>query len=233
MAVPVLEGTAITDVTSNATSATVTLPASVAADDIIILCISMDNAPTTFANSGGITMVEFGIDNEPSVTLVYMIGRASGGETTQNITWLGSQQGRIMALRISGVDSSAALLDLIDIIGAVTSGAGTTGNVAAITSTETDTLAICAVAVDRDRVDGADGLSDAQGFTEVGTSGSSGGANGAGLIVAEKDLASVGGSLSPTFGTWASDGFVTKMFNIFSTVPVTDGFVHSQAVIIG
>ena len=67
----------------------------------------------------------------------------------------------------------------------------------------------------------ADGLATANGFSEVGTSGSSGGANGAGLIVASKGLASIGSSLSPTFGTWASDGHASRMFNLKRDIEVT------------
>ena len=120
----------------------------------------------------------------------------------------------------------------MDITGVGTTGNGTTANVAAITSTEVDTLAICAVSVDRDVIDGSEGFSDAQGFAVIGTPGS-GSPGGAGQIIGSKDLPSIGSSLSPTFGTWLiAEGFANRMFNLKSDVIVT-GFAHSQAVIIG
>lgn len=229
MAIPVIEGTAITNLVSNATADTITLPASVAANDIIIIICAMDGAPTGFASSGGITMTEFMISAEASdCTIVALWGRASGGETVQNLTWTGSQQGRFMALRISGALESGSPIDVVG--AASSSGGATTLAITALTPGETDTLAIASVCVDRDRVDATDGLSTANGFTETGISGSSGGANGAGLIVAEKDMPTITSTLSPTFGTWASDECVGRMFNV-KEQPAGTGFAHSQVVI--
>jgi len=229
LAVPVLEGNAITNETSNTTSSTVTLPASVAADDIIILCIACDGGPTGFASSGGISMIERGRAPEGSVTMAFLLGRAAGSETTQDITWTGSQQLRVMALRISGIDNSIALADLIDVLGATSSGAGTTATPVSSASTVVDTLFISMVAVDRDRVDSGDTVS-GTGWTEVGVSGSSGGANGAGLIVGELDQASIGTPADAAFGTWASDGFVSRTINIISIAPVVTELVFSRPI---
>ncbi|MCH6553560.1 MAG: hypothetical protein IH793_05310, partial [Acidobacteria bacterium] len=127
--------------------------------------------------------------------------------------------------------TSGAAIDTIDITGAATTGTATTAPVAAITPTEIDTLAICAVSVDFNVVQPDDGFSDAQGFVVEGTPGS-GGPGGAGQIVGSKSLSAIGSSLSPTFGTWTAQGFATRMFNL-KPEPPAPGFVHSQAVIIG
>ena len=122
-----------------------------------------------------------------------------------------------MICAVAGCTNAA---DPIEVIGDANSSSGaTTLSATALTTLSDDTLAFCAVCVDRDRVDSGDGLSTANGFSEFSTSGSSGGANGAGLIMAEKDIASTGGTLSPTFGTWASDQCVSRMFNMRSTAP--------------
>lgn len=217
MAVPVVEATQIFNQTSNATTTgAITLSlGTISENDIILVCSALDGAPSAFAVSGNNSgsFIAFGNRGQGSVELDYAwVRQGATVDTTVTISWTGSEQGRFMIIRISGAREGE---DILDITGAGTSNADTTtSNVDALNSTEINTLAICAVAVDRDRVDGADGFSDAQGFTEVGTSGSSGGANGAGLIVGEKDLPFAGGSLSPTFGTWVSDGNANRMFNI-------------------
>ena len=194
----------------------VTLPASVAADDIIVIIFASDGDISSLASSGGITMTEILDVTEGNCGLNVLVGRASGSETTQDVTWTGSQQGRFMALRISGVDNGIAIADIADIIGTeATSSAATTLAAPAITTGTDDTLAIAAVCVDRDRLDSGDVVTWTSG-TDVGVAGSSGGANGAGLAVAEKDMASGGGTLDATFGTWASDQCVAIQFNILS-----------------
>jgi len=218
MAVPVLETAQIHNITSNATSANILLPASIANNDIILMCAAMDGSPTGFSNSGGITMTEFGLSAEGTVTLVYLIGRASGGETLQTITWTGSQQGRFETVRISGVETSGTPLEKVDVIGSASTGAGTTVTPTSPASTADDTLYISNVAVDRDRVDSSDTVT-GTGWTEVNPSGSSGGANGAGLITGELSQTTSGTPANPVFGTWASDGFAARVINIFSVAP--------------
>jgi hypothetical protein len=115
-----------------------------------------------------------------------------------------------MFLRLSGVDVSG---DPIDAVGANNTGTSTTSTPTSPASTVVDTLFIGLVAVDRDRVDGADTVS-GTGWSEVATSGSSSGANGAGLIVSELDQAAIGTPANPTFGTWTSDGFASFVFNV-------------------
>jgi len=228
MAIPVNEGNAVTNVTSNTTSASINLPSSVAADDLILFICAFDGSVSNLGNSGGLTMNEITLEDQGANTYICGWSRASGGETTQTITWTGSQQCRVMTLRISGVDSTG---DPIDQIGAGTSqSSATTQIVFGVNSSEADTLAIAAVCVDRNRVDSGDVLTTANGFSDVGTSGSSGGSNGAGLCVADKGLASSGFSSNPTFGTWASDSTASRMFNVFSTIPTVTEVVHASPV---
>lgn len=215
MAVPVNEGQSESDLTSNGTSLAVTLPASVAADDIILFLIALDGVVSNIGGSGGMTINEIAVGVVGSNnTYAAAWARASGGETTQTITWTGSQQGRIMAIRVSGVDST---IDPIDQISGVSSSSASSDQIVqSITPSVDDTLCIAGVSVDRDRVDGSDGLDTANGFTETGISASSGGANGAGLIVADKGITTATNSLLPTFGNWATDSSVSIMFNIKS-----------------
>ncbi len=207
-------------VTGNSTSATVVAPSGIQDDDIILVYCGMDGSPTTFAISG---FAEFNIVDETSVSGRWLWKRASSESGNYSLTWSGSQQGMIVALRVSGCITSGSP---IDVEGATNTSAGaTTLSATALTSTVIDTLAIAAVAVDRDRVDVSDGLSTANGFSELSCSGyasaSSGGANGAGMIIAEKDIAGAESSLSPTFGTWASDGCASRMFNLIPAVAFT------------
>lgn len=219
MTVPILEGNAITDVTSNASSATITLPAGVSLNDIIIIICAIDGDAANPQGSGGMTMLQFGGVSEGTIELYYLWGRAAGGETTQNITWTGNEQGRFMALRISGCVSVGSPIDAIGTGSTVAN--SDTKVVLFFNSTVIDTLGIQAVTVDRNRVDAADTLITPNGWTEVGVSGSSGGANGAGLLVGEKDLPAVGGSGQSNWGTWAADACCSRGFNLKSVEPIT------------
>lgn len=145
-------------------------------------------------------------------------------DTTITITWTGTQQGRFMIVRIAGaLDNSG---DPMDATGTTFTGVSTFALPVSPASTVVDTLFLSFVAVDRDRVDGADTVT-GTGWTEVGTSGSSGGAQGAGLIVGELDQASIGTPANASFGTWSADQSVAYTFNIKSPA----GFAHSQGYI--
>jgi len=212
MAVPVIETFTVSN-TSGGPTTTIDLTASagIVQNDMIIIVVSLDGDA---ANPQSTDFTQFGGTSEGNTELYYLIKRATASEpATYTVTWTGSEAGRFTVLRVSGVLQSGAAIDTIDITGAATTGTGTTANVAAITSTEIDTLAICAVSVDGNVVDSGDGFSDAQGFVVEGTPGS-GGPGGAGQIVGSKDLPSIGSSLSPTFGTWVSQMFATRMFNL-------------------
>lgn len=225
MVVPILQTNAVSNQISNATSTILTEPSGIVDDDIIIALCSWDGSAVG-PNISGFQVIG-GISSN-DVTLAILWKRASAESGPYTLNWTGSQQGRFMMIRVSGC---VTIADPIEIVGAFSSVTGTTINVNAITTLSVDTLAICLTAVDRDRVDSADGFSDAQGFTEEGVSGSSGGANGSGLIVGQKDIATEGDSGSPTFGTWASDQCLAQMFNLRSIEP-SAGFAHSQATVI-
>jgi len=173
----------------------------------------MDGSPSTFAISG---FTEFNVHDEGACSGRWLWKRASSESGNYSLTWSGSQQGRIIALRVSGCITSGSPIDVEGT--ANTNGGSTTLSVNALTSTVINTLAIGAVTVDRDRVDASDGLTVANGFSEIDcagySSGSSGGANGAGAIIAEKDIPTATSSLSPTFGTWQSDQCASRMFNL-------------------
>ena len=94
MAIPVVETTAITDVTSNSTSQSVTLPSGVAEDDIILIILAFDGSPTGF-NATGYTQIARSSD--PAVTLDFLWKRATASESNPTVNWTGSEQGRITA----------------------------------------------------------------------------------------------------------------------------------------
>jgi len=218
MAVPVLETTAETNTpTSNQTSQSVTEPSGIVDDDIIIIWVALDGSPSNIASVGFDNVFE---TSQGTVLLACLIKRASSESGAYTVTWTGGQQGRFHAQRISGCRVGGAQLDVIDVIGTANTGVGTTASPTRITSTEIDTLCLSAVAVDRDRVDGADSPS-GTGWTETGVSSSSGGANGAGAISAENDMPTIAQVEALTFGTWASDGFVSNMINLGSVEPPT------------
>lgn len=211
--IPIIETFTVENVTGGGqTSVDLTPPAGIVENDMIIIVVAIDGDA---ANPQAPDFVQFGGTSEGDTELYYLIKRATASEpVTYDVTWTGAQAGRFTVLRISGVLQSGAAIDTIDVIGAGVIGLGTTGPVAAITSTEIDTLAICAISVDSNVVDAADGFSDAQGFVEEGTSGSAGGGAGVGQIIGSKDLPAIGSSLSPTFGTWSIEEFATRMFNL-------------------
>jgi len=211
MAVPILETSAITNETGNFESTLVTEPSGLVDNDIILIWVSLDGSVSGI-NSSGFDLV-FETNNGTSNTLGLLIKRASSESGAYTVNWTGSQQGRFMSQRISGCRSTGTQLDVIDITGTANTGTATTASPTRITSTEIDTLCLSAVGVDRDRVDAAD-VPSGTGWTEVDISGSSGGANGAGLICAENDMPLIEQVEALTFGTWASDDFVSNMINL-------------------
>lgn len=216
MAIPILQTNAVSNLTSNETSLVCTEPSGIVDNDIIVIICAHDGGIANIASSG-FTFVARRL--EGNVTISYLQKRASSESGTYTVTWSTNQQCRIMIIRVSGCVTTA---DPIEVIGIQQPESGSTTNACpAITTLSNDTLAVCALACDRDRVDSADGFSIANGFTKEGVSGSSGGANGAGLIVGEKDIATEGGTLSPTFGTWVSDQNISLMFNMKSIEPPT------------
>ncbi len=224
--IPVIETFTAANQGGGATSTVLTAPAGIVENDMIIIIVSIDGDAANPQSTG---FTQFGQTSEGSTELYYLIKRATAAEPgTYTVTWTGTEAGRFTVLRISGVLTSGAAIDTIDVIGAGTTGNATTAIVAAITSTEIDTLAICAVSVDSNVVDPADGFSDAQGFVVEGAP-DSGGPGGAGQIVGSKGLQGIISSLSPTFGTWTTEGFGTKMFNL-KAEPVVVERVFSTAI---
>ena len=212
-AIPVIEGSTNTNISG--TSSTVNLPSGVSANDIIILVISLDGTAGNPQSSGGISMTQFGGTSQGTVELFYLWGRASGGETTQGITWTGNENGIVNAIRISGALQTGSPLD---VIGTGSTGATTTLTPVSSASTVTNTLFISAVAVDSNKVAGADTVT-GTGWTEVGTSASQGATSGAGIIVGSLNQATVANPADPVFGTWVSDGVAGNTFSIKEHLP--------------
>ena len=207
MAVPVLETITEQNFSGNDTTFDVSVPSGVAIDDIILIVIALDG------NAGAPTSANFAnllTTSEGSVEIHVLWKRATGSDSgVYTVNWTGKEDGRFVVIRVSGCIASG---DPWDVIAAGVTNAGSTTNAATEpTSTVIDTLMLGFCAVDRDRVDSGDIPS---GWTEIGTSGSSGGANGAGLIAGEIDQASIGTPTALTFQTWASDGNASRCFNL-------------------
>lgn len=226
MVVPIIESYTVSN-SSLGTSHTVITPAGIQNNDILLIIVSLDGDS---GDAQSVGFEQFGAVSQSTTELFYLIKRADNESGNYNVTWTGNERGRFTIFRISGVRQVGNAIDAVDIIGVENIGAANTANVPAIISTEADTLAICAVSVDRNVVDDTMGFSDAQGFTVNGEP-DSGFVGGAGQIIGSKGLPSIGSSLSPTFGTWTNDeGFATRMFNLKPSVSAVSS---SQAVIIG
>jgi len=224
--IPIIETFTVAN-TSPVTTLDVNAPAGLVQNDMIIIVVSLDGDAANPQSTG---FTQFGQTSQGTTELYYLIKRATASEpATYTVTWTGSEAGRFTVLRISGVLQSGAAIDTVDITGAGATGDATTANVPAITSTEIDTLAICAVSVDGNVVDAADGFSDALGFVVEGTPGSGGG-GGAGQIIGSKGIQAIESSLSPTFGTWTAQGFGTRMFNLKPVSAVVAERVFSTAI---
>jgi len=230
MTVPVFETFTVTNSASNSTSLVVPAPAGLVENDIIIIAVALDGNAGNPQSTG---FTQFGAASQGSVELAYLIKRATDSEPANyTVTWTGNERARITVIRVSGVVTTGAALDQVDVIGTANTGTATSSPVPAITSTVIDTLAIATVAVDSTGVQGGDGLTVANGYVDEGTAGN-GGSQGAGQMLASKDLPSIGSSLSPTFGWTNSQEFVTNQFNLIGISAPPVGFAHSQAVIIG
>lgn len=212
MASPVVETTAISNQTSNATSKSdVTSPSGVLADDIVLIFIAMDgDAANPEANADGFaSLTSF---SEGTVEIYVLWKRSTGSEPANyTVNWTGSEQARFMTVRVSGCITTG---DPWDIISSGVSNTNSIDNVInRLTSTVIDTLALYACVVDRSKVDSGDTIT-GTGWSQVGISGSSGGVNGAGLIVGENDMPSIEQVEAGTFGTWGSDGNASRGFNL-------------------
>ena len=230
MAVPVFETFTVTN-SALGTSEIVPAPAGLVENDMIIIAVAIDGDAANPLSTG---FTQFGVASQGAVELAYLIKRATSSEPANyTVTWTGNERARITVIRVSGVVTTGAAIDQVDVIGTAATGAsGTSAAVPAITSTVIDTLAIATVSVDGTGIQTGDVLTDAQGYVDEGTADNNG-PGGAGQMLASKDLPSIGSSLSPTFGWTNSQQFVTNQFNLIGISAPPVGFAHSQAVIIG
>lgn len=230
MTVPVIESFAVTNVAG--TSQSLSAPAGIVENDMILMVIAMDGIGANLLSSGFTN-----VDNPQQGTACetfWLIKRATASEPANyTVTWTSNERGRATLFRISGCPTTGTALDQVDVIGAQADAAtGTAIFCPAITSTVIDTLAIAAVTVDSTGVQGGDGFDTPNGFVVEATPGNNG-TLAAGGIVGSKDLPSIGSSLSPEFGWTNSDNHVTNMINLIGISVPPVGFAHSQAVIIG
>lgn len=213
MAIPTVEATQIINITSNSTSTgSVTLTLGTILENDIILAIIAIDGDAASPTATPATYATITSSSEGAAELYYLWKRQGATpDTTITISWTGSEQTRIMLVRVAGCITTG---DPWDVISSAVVNANTTTNVLSrLTSTEVDTLAIYAVAVDRNRVTSSETIT-GTGWTQVGTSGSSS-ANGAGLVVGENDMPTIVQVEAGTFGTWGTaDQNMSRGFNL-------------------
>ena len=114
MPIPVVETTAVSNQTSNASSKTdVTSPSGVVNNDIVLIFIAMDgDAANPEANADGFaTLTSF---PEGADEIYVLWKRSTGGEPANyTVNWTGSQQARFMTVRVSGCITTGDPWDVI------------------------------------------------------------------------------------------------------------------------
>jgi hypothetical protein len=108
MAFPSIAGTQKSVESASVTAHDATLPASVAADDILIVWIFQDGASGGFTWPAGWTEVldSAVVSTEASVTVGWR--RATGGETTVQVTSVNAERSTHIAVRITGAHTTTA-----------------------------------------------------------------------------------------------------------------------------
>lgn len=102
MAVPVFESFGQGKRGSNGTDVTVTAPAGIQDDDMLLLCVCNDGNPNTFVLPSGFTELEER-NNGNACSILIAWKRASGEAGDYTITWTGNQTCFAFICRISGV----------------------------------------------------------------------------------------------------------------------------------
>ena len=163
-----------------------------------------------------------------NVTCSVLWKRASSESGNYTVTWSGTQQGEFRILRISGASLGATPIAN----GSANSGVSGTSTGLSMNTFADNSLVLYCAGVDRDRVNGS---TDVTGTDWVKiTSGSSGGAGGAGVIIGSKDMPVVSGSPSGNVtSTFTSDDWATRQYSIAGTGTAPTGFAHSQGIIVG
>ena len=105
MAVPVVQGTQTSTTNTAGTSHTVTLPASVAAGEMVLVTVAFSGV-TTYTLPSGWSQVNTGPNTWTSVSAV--LQRATGGESSMTITTASSVRMAARAFRISGAHQTIA-----------------------------------------------------------------------------------------------------------------------------
>jgi hypothetical protein len=91
---------AVTELGSNATSMSIAMPSGVAANDLLVVFLSMDGAPTApICDSSAFRMMR---SSEGNAALFVGMKRAVGGEGSITCSWTGSEMGSGVVGRISG-----------------------------------------------------------------------------------------------------------------------------------
>jgi len=218
MAVPVLETEAITNVTSSVETAEVTKPSGLADNDVVIIALALDGdaANANMDAETGWTRIVAVSEGAVELFVWYKrITNAAGEPSTWTVDWTGTEQGRFQSMRISGAVLSGDPTEL----GATNTGASVTSTALSFTTSNNDQLAISIHAKDRDRIDVFDVIAGTGWTIEIGTPGSSGGSQGAGMLNAEKDIATAGATENSTVETAASDQWCTVQVSIRSIAP--------------
>jgi hypothetical protein len=225
MAVPVFETDAVTNVSTTATTAEVIKPSGIVDNDVVLIVLGLDGDagnPNMDAETGWTRIAYESQSNVEVAVFAKRITNAAGEPTTWTVDWTGSQQGRFQAIRVSGCHTSGDFWE----VGTSQSAAGTTITSLGFNTSNNDQLCIACQIADRDVISGSSTIGGTGWSLEIGTPGSSAPPNGAGVLLAEKDIATAGATENATT-TISSDQWAAVQVSLQS---ISAGFAHSQVM---
>ncbi len=215
-AIPVVESDVSTNVTSNATTMEVTKPSGIVDNDFVIIGLALDGDAGNANMDGETGWTRAAAVSEGAVELFVfykLITNASGEPSTWTIDWTGNQQARAQAVRVSGVQTSGDPTQL----SASNTGSSTVSVGFVIVTAVDNMLGLAFHCRDRDRIDSSSVITSNGWTVEVGTPGSSGGANGAGLLIGEQGFATSGTNTGTNSVNEATDQWCTQVVTLRPT----------------
>lgn len=223
MAIPVIQSRSEQKLTSNNTTITITAPAGIVDNDVLIICLATDGNSTNHIFPSGFVLI--GEVHAPlnRATLLVLFKIASSESGNYIVTWTGNEQAIAEMYRIDGAVLGSEIQDPNE------SNTGTSALATitpAIATDSTDSLVLVVMGIDRDRVT-VDGGGDADYVVEDVDQ--SGGANGAGVGVQSRGQVSAGVPPQCDLTLTASDEWAALWFAIKSN---TDPVVSARRVAI-
>jgi len=200
------------------TTGEITKPASLADDDCVLIGLVLDGDAANANMDAETGWTRIAVISEGSVELFVFAKRitdASGEPATWTVNWTGSEKGRAQAIRVSGCHTSGNFWE----VGSSNTGVSTTIQSNGFNTSSDDQLCIAFHGADRDRISGSSTVGGTGWSIEIPNPGSEGSSTGAGLLMAEKDIATAGATENATT-TISSDGWAAIQVSLQSIAPV-------------